>query len=285
MPLPAPWQVTPLGVAALAVGIAHEIGLRHLKRRQGVEARRHTRLRSLAFYGGLVILIVFVSGPFERWAVPRSSVQMAIFVFEAFYLPPLLIIGGPFVPLLFTLSVEPRRRMLRTFYVSKPFRWLRALSAVATSPVAAIILFSAVVVVWFVPAVYDWTWSNGWAFNWLAAPSFIVSGYLFWRVILPSHPSPSRGSTRIQIMAIILAVIVMQIFAMAMVIFTTTPWYPLSVALNGSVLALREQHLAAALLWIGGDLGAVAALALVASRIMSQSGSISDSLERFLGRV
>src|SRR5665213_3450854 len=207
MPLPASWQVTPLGVVAVAVGIAHEVGLRHLIERQGVEAAHRTRLRSFAFYVGLVILIVFVSGPFERWAVPRSSVQMALFVFEAFYLPALLIIGRPFVPLLFTFSLEPRRRILRSYYVGKAFRWLRMLSAVVTSPVAAIVLFSAVVITWFVPPVYDWTWSNGWAFNWLAVPSFVASGYLFWRVILPSHPWPSRGSTRIQIVVIILAVI------------------------------------------------------------------------------
>ena len=48
MQLPPYWQVTPIALVALAVGIAYEVGLRRLARRQAPEHRRAVRRRSWA---------------------------------------------------------------------------------------------------------------------------------------------------------------------------------------------------------------------------------------------
>ena len=58
MQLPPYWQVTPIALVALTVGIGHEIGLRWLAHRQTPEHRRATRRRSWAFYAGLTGLIL-----------------------------------------------------------------------------------------------------------------------------------------------------------------------------------------------------------------------------------
>src|ERR1700691_3745215 len=103
MVMPPLWQVTPLGVLALVAGIAYEVGLRRLAPRQTPAHRRRTRQRSLVFYAGLLGLLLIVSGPLERWSVSQLTVHMAVHVVEMFYLPPLLIAGGPWVPMLFAL--------------------------------------------------------------------------------------------------------------------------------------------------------------------------------------
>src|ERR1019366_9493272 len=104
MQLPPYWQVTPIALVALTVGIGHEIGLRWLAHRQTPEHRRATRRRSWAFYAGLTGLIL-----------------------EMFYLPPLLIIGAPWVPLLFAIPVDQRRRLLRWYYRSSSTPGLRGI--------------------------------------------------------------------------------------------------------------------------------------------------------------
>lgn len=285
MPLPPFWQVSPLGVVALVVGITHEVGVRRLALRQTPEHRRRTRRRSTAFYAGLAILFVVVTGPLERWAMSWLSVHMVIHVIEMFYLPPLLIVGAPWVPLLFALPVGWRRRALRILYRTTGGRRLRGFMATVTGPVCAITLFNAVMIVWHLPAVFDWASWNGWVMDWLMAPSFILSGILFWRIILPSHPAPARGSTRIQIVAVVVTAFEMLVLAMALAVFTKSPWYSMNVLMEGPAAALRDQRWAAGILWVCGDFWAIPALVLLAYRIYGSEGGVSASLERAVGRV
>lgn len=285
MQLPPYWQVTPLAVVALSVGIGHEIGLRWLAHRQTPEHRRVTRRRSLIFYAGLTGVVLVASGPLERWGMAWLTVHMVLHILEMFYLPPLLIIGAPWIPLLFAIPVDERRRLLRWFYRSPWTPALRGIWATVTNPVVAIVLFNAVMVLWHLPVVFDWAASRSWVMNWLMGPSFVVSGLLFWRIILPSHPRGPRGSTRIQIVAIVGTAFEMLILAMAMSIFTTAPWYSMNVLMDGTAAALRDQRYAAGILWICGDFWAVPALIYVGRRMFSNDGGVSASLERLLGRV
>ena len=285
MVLPPLWQITPLGVLALCVGIAHEIGLRRLALRQTPAHRRRTRRRSLAFYAGVLLLVLIVSGPLERWSVSWLRVHMAVHVVEMFYLPPLLIVGGPWVPLLFALPVNPRRSVLRTYYRAKSFAWARSLASVLHNPVSAIVAFNAVMVLWHVPAILNWASWHGWPLNWLMAPSFVLAGVLFWRVILPAHPSPPRGSTRVQVGGIVVTAFEMLVLAMALSIFTKTPWYSSVVFLHGTAAALHDQRWAAGILWVCGDFWAMPALVLVGYRIYGREGGVSAAFERALGRA
>jgi cytochrome c oxidase assembly factor CtaG len=210
------------------------------------------------------------------------SVHMILHILEMFYLPPLLIIGAPWVPLLFALPVDTRRRLLRGYYRSRSWR---ALGSFLTNPIVAVVLFNAVMVFWHIPVIFDWASWHGWVMNWLMAPSFVIVGVLFWRVILPTHPWPARGSTRLQVGAIIATAFEMLVLAMAMSIFTKGPWYSMNVLMDGPAAALRDQRWAAGILWVCGDFWAVPALVLIAMRISTTSGGVSASLERVLGRA
>jgi cytochrome c oxidase assembly factor CtaG len=285
MQLPPYWQVTPIGLVAVLVGIGHEMGLRWLAVRQIPEHRRITRRRSWVFYTGLVGLILVVSGPLERWSMAWLSIHMALHLLEMFYLPPLLIIGAPWVPLLFAIPVDQRRRLLRSYYHSPWTAAPRRLRAALTNPVVAVVLFNGVMVVWHLPVVFDWAASRDWVMDWLMAPSFLVTGLLFWRIILPSHPWGPRGSPRIQIAAIVVTAFEMLILAMAMAIFTKAPWYSMNVLMDGPVAALRDQRYAAGILWICGDFWAIPALVFVGFRVHGREGGLSASLERALGRA
>ncbi len=285
MALPPLWQVTPLGLLVVLVGIVHEVGLLRLAARQSPAHALATRRRSLFFYAGLIGLLLVVSSPLDRWAMPWLSLHMVTHVFEMFYLPPLLIVGGPLVPLLFALPVDTRRKVLSGYYRSKDLGWLRALLRAATGPVAGIALFNGVMVLWHIPAVYNWASWHDWAMNWLMAPSFVLAGIVFWRIILPSHPCQPRGLTRMQVAAIVVTAFEMLVLAMALAVFTKTPWYSMNVLMDGPAAALRDQRWGAGILWVCGDFWAIPALVLVAYRVYGQDGGVSASFERALGRA
>lgn len=285
MVLPPIWQVTPLGVLALVVAVVNEVGLRRLAKRQSPEHRRSTRKRSWALYAGLALLVVFVTGPFDRWAMKSLSVHMVLHVVEMFYLPPLMIIGAPFVPMLFALPVGLRRRLMRTYYLSRSLGWARFLVRAAENPIVAVAFFNVVMVTWHIPVVFDWMSWNNWVMNWLMAPSFVLSGMLFWRVTLSSHPHGPRGSLKVQAAGLVVTAFEMLVLAMAMAIFTKGPWYSMNVLMEGYAAATHDQHHAAAILWICSDLWAVPALALVSYRLVSLEGGAAGAFERALGRA
>ncbi|HYA68433.1 MAG TPA: cytochrome c oxidase assembly protein, partial [Acidimicrobiales bacterium] len=238
MGLPPFWQITPVGVASVAVGISHEVGLRRLSTRQTPQHRGRTRRRSLVFYAGLIGLVVVVSGPLDRWSVKWLSVHMVTHVVEMFYLPPLLIAGGAWAPLAFALPLSLRRRVLRGYYLATSTGWLRGLGSLLTNPVFAIVAFNGVMVLWHIPVVYNWASWHDWALSWLMVPSFVLSGILFWRVILPSYPFPPRGSTLVQIVAIVVTGFEMLMLAMALSIFSKRPWYSRNISIDGPAAAL-----------------------------------------------
>jgi len=277
--------VTPLGLGVVVVGLAHEMGLRWLALRQTPAHRAATRRRSWLFYAGLGGLFLVVSGPLERWAMQWLSIHMVLHVLEMFYLPPLLIAGAPWVPLLFAIPLDQRRRLLRYWYRSPQMAWARWLHKMTTKPMVAVVLFNGVMVMWHVPAVFDWASWHEWVMDWLMAPSFVVVGLLFWRIILPSHPRGPRGSTRMQVGAIVVTAFEMLVLAMSMAIFTKAPWYSMNVLMDGPVAALRDQRYAAGILWICGDFWAIPALVMVGYRVYGRDGGVSASLERVLGRV
>jgi len=285
MVLPQYWQITPLAVCAVVAGIAYEVGRRRLAKRQTAAHRRARWHRALAFYAGLVLLALVASGPLERWSMTRLSIHMVSHVFEMFFLPPLLILGAPWVPLLFALPVERRRKWLRAYHLSRSGRFLRGPVSVLINPIVAIIVFNGTMILWHLPRAYDWGSWHEWAMNWLMAPMFVVAGYLYWRIILPSHPSPSRGSTRIQIVAVVVTAFEMLVLAMSMAIFTHTPWYSMHVAMEGPAAALGDQRVAAGILWVCGDFWAIPALVLIAYRIYGAEGGVSASFERAVGRA
>ncbi len=279
------WQLNPWDLVLVALGVVNELGVRRLAQRQGATSRRATRRRSWCYYAGLVLLGLVISGPLEHWGMVWLSVHMVGHVAEMFYLPVLLVVGGPRVPALFALGVDRRRQVLRWYYRSASGAPVRATVAVLTTPWVAIVAFNATMVLWHLPAVFNAAMWHPWIDTWVMTPSFLVTGVLFWRLLLGSHPSPPRATTQLQLVAIAVTAMEMLVVAMALSVLSHGAWYSMNLAMLGPIDALRDQHLAAGILWICGDLWAVPALVLIARRVVDERGSVSMALEHALGRA
>jgi len=195
-----------------------------------------------------------------------------------FYLPLLLVLSAPRVFFVSALPTPARRigRQIRD--------GLRGPLSALGRPVVAVVGFSAVMVFWHIPGVFAWAMANMWSHDWLMLPSFVAVGIGFWRVIVVVPPRARVAGSRFQIVAVLGTSFVMLVLAMAMAIVAHTPWYPSYVALHGATGVLRDQHYAAGVLWICGDLWAIPALVVIGTRVLSARGGASVAVDRFFGR-
>ena len=113
------WSFDPFVVVVAVVVLLHELGLANLRRRSVPERTRSRRLRSLYFYGGLALLLVAVVSPIDYWADDYFFVHMIEHIIIMFFAPILIVAGAPWLPLLHSLPVGLRRRLLRAVLLGR----------------------------------------------------------------------------------------------------------------------------------------------------------------------
>ena len=280
------WSLDPFQLVVVVVVSAHEVGLARLRQRSDPVRTRRRRLHSLAFYSGLAVLLIAVESPIDYWASDYFFVHMLEHLLIAFYAPILIVLGAPWIPLLFALPVGARRKAVRFLILGPWSRLLRRFGRVVTDPWFALISFNVVMVVWHFPALFDLSERNQTVHIWLMHGSFFVTGVLFWLQIIPSHPFRLKASPIWQAGAIVGTNIVMFVLAMALSIFSASSWYSVYAHIPGVTLSpFADQQIGAAILWVCGDFWAVPALIVVIKRAIDQEGSISSVLERLSHRT
>jgi cytochrome c oxidase assembly factor CtaG len=279
------WSFDPFVVVVAVVVAIHELGLANLKRRSVPARTRRRRHTALFFYAGLAVLLITVSSPIDYWADDYFFVHMIEHVLIAFFAPALIVAGAPWLPLLHGLPVAVRRRVGRAVLLARWSSPLRAVGRFVRNPWTALLSFSAVMIVWHVPALFDAAQENQLVHISLMHASFFVTGVLFWLQIIPSYPFRLRTSPLWQAGAIIGTNVVMFILAMSLSIFTASSWYSVYAHVPGVTLSpFADQQIGAAILWICGDFWAVPALMFVIRRGIDNEGGFSAAVDRMLHR-
>ena len=280
------WSFDPFLVIAAAVACAYEIGLHRLSLRSDPRRARSRRLRSIAFYGGLLLAIVAVASPIDYWGYDYFFVHMIGHVLLMFLAPALVVIGAPWLPLAFALPDRTRRRAKRALALgdwARPLRWIGSL---ALAPWTGVVLLNFVMILWHVPRLFDVAQTNRAVHVWLLHGSYFVAGLLFWLQIIPSRPFKPKLSVAGQCAALFGTNVAMFVLAMALSLFTTTSWYGVYDHVNGVTLSpFADQQIGAAILWVCGDFWAVPALSYVIKRAMDGEETFSDIVDRALGRL
>src|SRR5215468_7317386 len=149
------WSFDSFIIVVAILVVWHEIGLARLARRSRPDRTRQRRRRSLLFYSGLAVLLIAVQSPTDYWADDYFFMHMIQHLLLMFAAPTLIVAGAPWQPLLDALPRQGGKVLTREVLTRGWARPVRAVAAFALRPWVAVTLFSAVMVIWHLPALYD----------------------------------------------------------------------------------------------------------------------------------
>jgi cytochrome c oxidase assembly factor CtaG len=279
------WSADPFLLAVALLVAWHEIGLARLARRSRPERTAQRRRRSLLFYAGLGVLLLAVCSPIDYWADDYFFVHMIQHLLLMFAAPSLVVAGAPWQPMLDGLPGRLGRSATREVMTAGWARPVRAVLGAATRPWVAVTAFSAVMIAWHLPALFDLAQRNEAVHIWLMHGSFFLAGVAFWAQFIASPPLRMRMRPLSQIAALLGTNVVMWVLAMSMGILTTRSWYPGYDHIPGVTLSpFADQQIGAGILWICGDFWAVPCMISVIRRLIAEDGSVSAAVDRMLRR-
>ena len=147
---------------------------------------------------------------------------------------------------------------------------------------APVVAINLVMVISHLPSVFDWLMLHDSWRQWIIEPSYVALGVWFFSVVLAPHGIRFRW----QLLSLLVTMATMTTLAMAMSIFSQNLWYPSMESMPGMVMEsdVASQHLAAAILWICGDVWAVPLIAYLFSRLSAREGGLLEAFDRYSDR-
>src|SRR2546423_7450278 len=242
------WSIqTPLAYVALA-GLLYLLGGR--RGRHGA-ARGADPLRTAAFIGGLVTIVIALDSPLDGYADKLFWVHMVQHVLLLTVAPPLILLGRPWPRMWRALPLSWRTRTGRALASARITAPLRSL----TRPASAWLLFNGSIIAWHIPFAYNATLSSD-AIHQLEHAIFFFSGLLFWARVIDPGPLRPRLVWPARIAYVVGAMVVGWGLAVALML-APEPLYAHYVALAhrpGGLTASSDQQLAAGIMWGPGSI-------------------------------
>jgi cytochrome c oxidase assembly factor CtaG len=271
------WRFDPLVVAAtILAGFLYLLAVRRVWRRRGRSA--FPRSRAVCFVGGLAAVVLAMESPIHTYSGLLLSVHMAQHLVLTMVAAPLLVLGAPVTLSLEATSTRTRRRFLL------PVLHGRTVTVVG-SPLFGWAAFAVVMWGAHSPSLYDAALVNE-GVHTLEHAAFLSSALLFWWPVVGLDPNPARLSHPGRLLYLFLAMPVMAILGLA--IYSSDrllyPHYAVASPLIGAS-PIADQHLAGALMWEGGMLVMVVALALVLLDWMRRDEREAERVDARLARA
>jgi len=243
-------------VLTTAAGVLY-VSAARLGTRRDRRGRVWPRGRTVCFLTGLVVLIVDLYSGIGTEADTRLSVHMLEHMIMWVVVAPLLAAGAPLRLAFFAAPRAKRRTLARCLHA-------RGVSAL-TGPVGSLSLFSAVLLITHLPAVYGLALSNDYVHE-AEHALYLVTALLVWAPLLGADPLPRRPGPGGRLVCMVACMLPMALIA---VWLGTAPVavYSHYVATVGSA-ALHDQRVAATIMW-AGSLPAFAVPVVASARALS----------------
>jgi cytochrome c oxidase assembly factor CtaG len=284
------WGYPWVAVLTLLVLSLHERGLRSINRRSTPAHAMRRRRRLWLSYAGLILLALSITSPLQFWSMQYFWVHMFQHVLVMLAAPALYVAGAPVLPLLHSVPVQLRRRVLRHVFIRPTRHPLRSLAAFLLSPAVGIIFFNAVMVFWMLPDFFNPVMTRPVLHVSLMLPTFFLSGLLFWIQFIPSAPLRPKLSPFAQVGSLLVTNVIMTVIAITISFLVSTPSYAFGAMMGNmgsmpmpviSLNRFADQQIGAAILWVCGDFWCFPALYVAFRRSMKDEEG-SDLVDRLL---
>ena len=233
-----PWLVAVLVATVLLYG--HTVrGLWRTGGRGAGIAERRVAL----FAAAIVVLVAALVSPLDALSESLFAAHMAQHLLLTLVAAPLLLLGRVHLGLLPVVPVGLRRRGAR-----------RLARGARRAPIAAIVaavgLHIGTLLVWHAPALYDAAVRQP-VLHATEHVTLLVTAMAFWAVMGAARSRPVAVAGLAAFVASLVSVLLAATMTAA-----TSPWYAshLTTVQVWGLTPLRDQHLAAAIMWIPGGL-------------------------------
>lgn len=244
---------------AIVLGCLFVLYTRGLVRLWRSDAGRATlpRWQAIAFGAGWLSVILALLSPLDRWSDILFSAHMAQHEILMLVSAPLMVLGRPFLVMLWALGAEQRATigdaLRRPAFV---VMWERA-----TGPLVVLILHAVVLWMWHVPAMFEAALHNE-SIHVVQHLGFFITAALFWWALI--HGRYGRVGYGVGVAYVFATAMHTQILG-ALLTFGNRTWYPTHAARTGA-MALDDQQFAGVVMWIPfGAVFLLIALALFAA--------------------
>ena len=248
------WSLDPLAVGGIAlVALVYWTAVRRVAAAH--PSNPHPPFRSWSFAAGLAAIGLALLSPIEAYEGQLFSVHMVQHMLLELVAAPLLLAGAPITLALRATNPSWRRRLLAVLQS----RVVHALSF----PVVAWFVFAAVNWGWHFSALYDQALENQ-LLHYVQHATFLGAALLFWWPVIGADPSPWRLPHPVRLLYVFLAMPQNSFLGVALMSAGSVlyPHYVTNLR-NWGPTPLEDQQLGGILMWVGGDVAFLAAMAVV----------------------
>ncbi len=228
-------------------------------------------LRLAAFLLGLAILWLAIGSPMDGFADALLSAHMIEHLLLMSFVPPLLLLGYPTVPLLRGLP-----RVLTIYLLGHLLRrpTIRALGRFLTSPIVAWLAMNLAFLLWHVPRAYDFALEHE---RWhdFEHICFLGTSILFWWPLIRPWPEDARPLSW-RLLPYLVGADVVNTAISAMLAFCGRPVYTYYATQPNvfGVSLLSDQVLGAVIMWVVGSLFFLVPAVVITVRLLERDSKL-----------
>ncbi|HEY8478180.1 MAG TPA: cytochrome c oxidase assembly protein [Chloroflexota bacterium] len=239
------WEPIILFGLTLAAGL-YALGWWRLRRRGRVAL---PAWRAGCYAGGLVALAVALLSPVATYGSLFFFLHMIQHLLMMIVAAPLILLGAPLLPLLWSLPPGARREVGLLFVSGRP---LHRVFHALTHPLVAAAIYLSTVAVWHVPAFYDAAQGRTLVHD-LEHVMFLGAALLYWWPVV--HPTGGRRrlSYALALPYLFVAMLEGNLLG-ALITFARAPLYPTyeQVPRVWGLSVMDDQQLGGLIMWIPG---------------------------------
>jgi putative membrane protein len=217
--------------------------------------RRRQRLRDFYFYAALIVIAIALNSPLDLLSEQVFWAHMVQHVLLLVVAPPLLVLARPWLRLWRSLPLGARRSLGRSLAHGERTTPLRWVSRTLGRPAPSFVLFSAVLLAWHVPALFDATLRSS-ALHALEHTLFFGTAVIFWKQVIDSPPLHADLGAPQRVAYVVGAMVVSWALAVVLALapHPLYPFYAHEASRPGGISALADQQIAAGVMWVPGSI-------------------------------